>query len=130
MAKVDLNNGEHVLDTSLDNVVIIQMLECIVGGRSLDVTDFKPSVISAGHIIIRDKQNEKGYKPMPVEENGSAYKALPSNHEIVGVAYSSALTAKPFITIMVRGTVNQVASPYPVTDAIKTALPLIRFTQD
>lgn len=130
MAKVDLHNGEQVIDTSLDNVVIIQMLECIVGGRSLDVTNFKPSVIQAGHIIIRDKQNEKEYKPMPVNEDNSAYEALPENHEIVGVVYSSALTRKPFMTIMVRGTVNQVASPYPVTDAIKAALPLIRFTQD
>lgn len=127
MAQVDLNNGEEVIDTALDNVVIILMLECIVGGRSLNVTGFSPSVIKAGHIIIK-KDNE--YKPMPVNEAGDAYAALPNGWSIVGVAYSSVLTKKPFMTIMVRGTVNQVASPYPVTDAIKTALPLIRFTQD
>lgn len=127
MAVVDLYNGEQVIDTSLDNVVIILMLECIIGGRSLDVTGFAPSVIKAGHIIIK-KDNE--YKPMPVNEVGDAYAALPSGYSIVGVACSSALTKKPFMTIMVRGTVNQVASPYPVTEVIKTALPLIRFTQD
>lgn len=130
MAVVDLYNGEQVIDTSLDNVVIVNMFECSPsGGRSLDVTGFKPTVIKAGHVIMKESATNE-YKPMPVNEAGDAYAALPSGHSIVGVAYSSALTRKPFMTIMVRGTVNQVASPYPVTDAVKTALPLIRFTQD
>lgn len=129
MAQVDLNNGGETIDTSLDNIVIILMLECIIGGRTLDVTGFKPNVIKAGHIIIKETSTNE-YKPMPVNETGDAYAELPEGHTVIGVAYSSTLTKKPFMTVMVRGTVNQVASPYPITDTIKTALPLIRFTQD
>jgi len=131
MAQVDLNDEEMVIDTSLDNIVIIKMLECgPSGGCSLDVTGFSPTVIKAGHVIIRDKKNNKEYKPMPIKADGTAYADLPTDHEIVGVAYSSVLTKRAFMTIMFRGTVNVEASPYPVTDAIKAALTLIRFTQD
>lgn len=129
MAVANLNNGEEHIDTSLDNIVIIDVLERIVGGRTLCVDGFKPPVIKAGHVIIMETE-AKEYKPMPVKDDGT-YADLPAGHKIVGVAYSSALTRKPFMTIMVRGSVNKVASPYVVTVAIETALQgLIRFTQD
>lgn len=131
MAKVELNNGGQIVDTSLDNVVIVKMIECLpVGGRSLNVEGFTPPTIQAGHVIIREAATNE-HKPMPVNAAGNAYDALPAGHSVVGVAYSSALTSKAFMTIMVRGTVNQAAVKYPYTDAMKTALsPNILFTQD
>ena len=126
MTQTSLNNEKITVDTGLDSIVIINHIEGIPGGRSLNVTGFSPAVIKAGHVVIKDNNDE--YKPMPVAND--AYASLPLNHTIVGVVSASVLTTKAMVGIMVRGSVNTEASPYPVTGAIKTALPLIRFTKD
>ena len=126
MANVDLNDENVVVDTGNDSIVIINFIEGITGGRTLDVTGFTPKVIQGGHIVIKDVKGE--YKPMPVTD--SVYAALPADHTVEGVVVTSVLPSKAMVAIMVRGSVNQVASPYPVTAEIKAALPLIRFTQD
>lgn len=129
MPTLNLSKETLKIDTTLDHVVIVQMIECApLGGRVLDVEGFKPETIRAGHVIIRSQEGV--YKPMPVNSAGTAYDSLPGSHTIVGVCYASIRRSKPSATIMVRGSVNEVASPYPVTEEIKTALPLIRFTQD
>jgi hypothetical protein len=129
MATTNLNNDELVIDTGLDSIVIIKCLETIPGGRSLNVTDFTPNVIQKGHIVIKNNSNDE-YKPMPITSAGDEYDSLPANHTIVGVLNASILTRKPMAAIMVRGSVNMAASPYPVTSGIISALPLIRFTKD
>jgi len=126
----DLAKKGPTYDTGNDNIVIVKHLEGIPGGRTLDVVSYTPDVIPAGHIIICTN-DEKTYKPMPV--TGSAYDALPAGHKYVGVLISTILKSKPFAGIMVRGTVNKEASFYPLATIladVKTALPLIRFTQD
>ncbi len=122
-----LNSEKSTVDTSRDSIVIAKVFETLVGGRSLDVTGFSPAVIKAGHVVIKETATGT-FKPMPV--NGAAYAALPVGHTIEGVVIASTMTNRAMVGILVRGTVNEVASPYPVTAAIKTALPLIRFTQD
>ncbi|MDR3244805.1 MAG: hypothetical protein LBT50_00045 [Prevotellaceae bacterium] len=104
-------------------------MEGIPGGRALDVTGFTPKVISAGHVVIKETATGN-YKPMPVNAAGDAYAALPGGHTIEGVTVSTVTTDDASVSIMVRGSVNKVASRYPVTAAIIAALPLIRFTQD
>lgn len=128
MASTNLNNESQRVDTGNDSIVIINHIEGVPGGRSLDTTGFTPAVIKAGHIVIKDTSGN--YKPMPINTDGSAYGTLPTDHTIEGVVVASVLSSKAMVGIMVRGSVNQVASPYPVTEAIKSALPLIRFTQD
>ena len=129
MAQTNLNNDEMIIDTGLDSIVIIKCLETIPGGRSLNVEGFAPKVIRKGHVIIKEDDTEE-YKPMPISTDGKNYGSLPSNHTYVGVLNASILTNKAMAAIMVRGSVNKVASPYPVTTAIETSLPLIRFTKD
>jgi hypothetical protein len=131
MAETNLNNTANItgFDAGVDSVTISNYIEGLPGGRSLDVTGFNPSVIKAGHVVIKDTATGN-YKPMPVNEAGDAYAALPGGHTIEGVVVASVTTDNAMVGIMVRGSVNQVASPYPVTSAIKQALPLIRFTQD
>lgn len=124
MATANLNDQREVVDTGNDSVVIINPIECVTGGRTLDTTGFTPEVIKAGHIVIKDAEGVR--KPMPV--TGDAYAALPADHSFDGVVVGTVATAKPMVSIMVRGTVNEKASPYPVTEAMKTALHLIRFT--
>lgn len=126
----DLGNVGDNFDTSNDSIVIVANLENIPGGKTLDVTGFAPAVIPAGHLVIEETATGK-LKPMPV--SGTAYGSLPSNHTYKGVVVSSVLTTKPFVSVLVRGTVNKNASKYAIASvlsAVKTALPLIRFTQD
>lgn len=117
-------------DTGNDTIVIVKVLEAIPGGRTLDVTSYSPDVIPAGHLII--KETSSGiFKPMPI--SGVDYAALPASHTYEGVLISTILKTKPFAGIMARGTVNKNASFYGIASvltAVKTALPLIRFTQD
>lgn len=122
-----LNSEKSTVDTSRDSIVIAKVFETLVGGRSLDVTGFTPAVIKAGHVVIKETATGT-FKPMPVD--GAAYDALPAGHTIEGVVIASTMTNRAMVGILVRGTVNEAASPYPVTAEIKTALPLIRFTQD
>jgi hypothetical protein len=129
MAVTVLNDKADItgFDAGLDSVTIVNYIEGIPGGRSLDVTGFAPKAIRAGHVVIKETATGN-YKPMPV--SGDVYDALPADHTIEGVTVASVITEEAMVGIMVRGSVNEVASPYPVTDAIKQALPLIRFTQD
>ena len=126
MPTADLSKKTSV-DTSKDSIIIVNLIEDIPGGRTLDVTDVTADTLSAGHVIIAN-DTTGDLKPMPV--SGNAYDAKPAGHTYKGVLVASILKSKPFASVLVRGTVNEVASPYPVTAAIKTALPLIRFTQD
>jgi hypothetical protein len=129
MAVTNLNSNADItgFDAGLDSVTIANYIEGIPGGRSLDVSGFSPKAIRAGHVVIKETATGS-YKPMPV--NGDAYDALPDGHTVEGVVVASVTTDEAMVGIMVRGSVNEVASPYPVTAAIKSALPLIRFTQD
>lgn len=117
-------------DTGNDTIVIVKVLEAIPGGKTLDVTGFSPDVIPAGHLIIEETSTGV-LKPMPI--SGADYGSLPASHTYKGVLISTILKAKPFAGILVRGTVNKNASAYGIASvltAVKTALPLIRFTQD
>lgn len=124
-----LNDEKKSFDTGNDTIVVPRVFETVVGGRTLDVTGYTPEVIKAGSVVIKEDATGN-HKPMPVNGGATAYAALPAGHTIVGIVISTVDTKKPFVGISVRGSVNEVASPYPVTAAIKTALPLIRFIQD
>lgn len=122
-----LNNQKHGFDSSNDTIVVPRVFETVIGGRTLDTTGFTPEVIPAGHVVIKEDATGN-HKPMPV--SGAAYAALPANHSVVGMVISTVETKKPFVGVCVRGTVNEAASLYPPTTAIKSALPLIRFIKE
>ena len=73
-AKADLVNEQETILTGMDSIVIRNYLGGIMNGRTLDMTGFKQSVIKAGHIVIRDTENDT-YKPMPV-----ILQVQPTNH--------------------------------------------------
>lgn len=212
MAEANLNTNTDIggFDAGIDSVVISNYIEGVPGGRSLDVTGFTPTVIKAGHVVIKETSTGTR-KPMPAGKGviltisgaakasgtlvagtttalplkgGSgtgatativcgadeltsatlvaggagykvgdvltavvaggtvtmsvatisgadgAYDALPSGHTYEGVTVASVLATEPIVGIMVRGSVNETASPYPVTSAMKSALTHIRFIQD
>lgn len=102
-----------------DPVVIRKYIAGLQGGVVLDVADFAEEFIKAGHIIIYNKV-ENTYKPLGVEAGN--YVALPENCEYVGVCVASKAKAEPFVGVMYNGEVNDVASPYPVSEELKNAL--------
>ena len=121
----NLQNAPVAQVGSKDSIVIVDNFQSIRGGATLDVTGFTPTVIEAGHVIIKETANGN-LKPMPV--SGSAYAALPASHTYAGIVIASIATAKPFAGVLVRGTINPVAAPYDfatIAAAVKTALPLI-----
>ena len=111
MATQDLINQGQTVDTAKDNVIIDKVFETIRGGRTLDVTGFAPTTISAGHVIILQAGE---YKPQPIDGTLDTL--------AVGILTVSILTAKPEAAIMTRGTVNEVPLAYPINAATKTAL--------
>lgn len=126
----NLSNTGDNFDTSNDSIVIVNNLETIPGGKTLDVTGFAPDVIPAGHLVIEETATGI-LKPMPV--SGTAYGSLPANHAYKGVVISSVLKTKPFVGIMIRGYVNRNASKYAIASvltAVRAALPLILFSKD
>lgn len=126
----NLDNAGTNFDTSNDSIVIIQNLETIPGGKTLDVTGFTPDVIPAGHLVIEETATGV-LKPMPI--SGANYGTLTAGHTYKGVVVSSVLKTKPFVSVMVRGSVNKNASKYGIASvltAVSEALVLIRFTKD
>lgn len=126
----NLNNDGGSFDTGNDGIVIIKNLEVVPGGKTLDTTGFSPANIKEGHIVIEETATGK-IKPMPV--SGDNYASLPTGHTYYGVVISTVLTTKPFVGILLRGSVNHVAAPYNLTAIaadVHEALPLIRFTKD
>jgi hypothetical protein len=128
MAVVNHSNEPQEIYTGKDGIVIMNNFESIKGGRALDVTGFVPSILNAGHVIIRDLAGN--HKPMPINAGQTAYADLPANHVFVGILVATIPTRKASAGIMLRGTVNEVASPFAFTAAMKTALSLIQFRAD
>ncbi|WP_114752299.1 hypothetical protein [Pleomorphovibrio marinus] len=125
-----VNESESFMDGD-DSIVIVENLEQFRGGRTLDVTGFAPDIIKAGHVIITD--GDGVYKPMPLNGGGDAYAALPEGHSYVGVLVATIRKARPFASIMVRGTVNPVAAPFGMASilaAFKADVPLVLFRAD
>lgn len=119
MPTADLTSTQ-TLDTTNDSVVIVNYIEGIPGGRTLDVTGFTPDTISAGHVIIQE-DSSGDYKPLPTSGT------LPSGHSYAGILSASVKKDKPFASIMYRGTVNTAYAPYTIASAAQTALSLIKF---
>lgn len=117
---------ENIEIGGFGGIVVIKDLGDIPGGRTLDVSGVASdtTVIKAGHILIQ-KTADGSFAPLGV--SNSAYVTLPDGYTYAGVLKADTLVKDPRAAILTIGQVNAAASPYPVTDAIKTALPHIQF---
>ena len=111
-----------------DNIVIINALTDIPGGRTLDVSGLPSGmkVLQAGHIIVKTTSTGV-YKPLGLTGTPLAYDSKDAGDEFVGVLKASVLVSDPRAAIVTSGQINAAASPYTVTDTIKNGLPLIQF---
>lgn len=127
-----LSRDKEIIGDGNGTIVIRNFIAGIKGGTTLTVDGYPHDVIRAGHVIIFDTIN-KEYKPMPLNEAGTAYGSLPANHRYAGVLVGTILKREPLAAIMYAGEVNDVVSPFPV-DSIKSdftaALPQIVFMHD
>jgi len=118
-AIAELTKQGEVFNDGNDSIVIRRIGASIIGGRTLDLTGFPDKYVRAGHIIIRETASDT-YKPLGV--SGGEFGELPSGHEYKGVLVASVPADAPFAAIMYDGEVNDLAMPYKLTDAHKTAL--------
>lgn len=137
-------NEKTKVTFGLDNVICPKFISGLTGGRSLDMTDFPLTVISAGHVIIT---KDGVYKPMPLIQKTESntpvtdadgnpvyvYGSLPTGFSYAGILYRSLLASKPAASIMTNGQLNTEAMPYDMTSilsAFKAACPFIEFVKD
>lgn len=127
MPEANLNRESNTVATGNDSVVIIKALTDIPGGRTLDVSGLPTTmkVIKAGHIVV--KTSAGVHKPLSLNEAGTAYATKGETDTFVGVIKTSVLVSDPRAAIVTSGQINAAASPYAVTDTIKSGLPLIQF---
>lgn len=118
-AIAEMTKDGDVYSDGMDSIVIRRVGSCIIGGHTLDMTGFPDSHVRAGHIIVQEVETDT-WKPLAVEDG--AYVSLPEGHKYRGVLRASISKEQPFAAILYEGEVNDKASPYPLTDSLKTAL--------
>lgn len=121
-ATANMTQKGRAYSDGMDSIVIRRIGACLIGGRTLDMSGFDDDFVKAGHIVIHETATDT-YKPLGV--SSGAYSSLPSGCEYVGVVRASKPKEMPFVSVMYEGEVNDNASPYPLTDEIKTALKAI-----
>lgn len=128
MPEANMNISESKVVTDKDNIVIIKALTDIPGGRTLDVSGLPSGmeVLKAGHIIVKTTATGV-HKPLGLTGSPLAYNSKDEGDEFVGVLKASILVSDPRAAIVTSGQINAAASPYPVTDTIKSGLPRIEF---
>lgn len=126
MSTANLNREQIVLNDGLDSIVVVQSLSEIPGGRTLDVSGVASDVdaIKSGHILVID---EKTKEVSPLGITSGKYDAIGSGKKAYGVLKCTVLKRDPRAAIITAGQINVAASPAPVTDEIKSALPRIGF---
>jgi hypothetical protein len=126
MATSSLNRETVQISGGNDSIVIIKDMGDLPGGRVLDVSGVAAgtAVVRAGHVLYQNAAGD--IVPLGVASSG-AYDALPEGGEYIGVLKTSVLVSDPRASVLTMGQVNAAASPYPVTDEIKTALKHIQF---
>ena len=132
MEPINIGYNKEVI-SGPDSIVIRNYVDGIKGGKVLDMAGFTADILKAGHVII--KSNTNVYKPMPLNQDGTAYGTLPANHVYVGVAMTTIdwKNQGSLVGIMTAGEFNDTAAPYDfstIAAAFKTAVPTVRFDHD
>lgn len=144
--QINLQSSPASFGDGYDSLVVREYYTSTDGGVSLDTTGFTKPYIRSGHIIIRTTAAEADgsylFKPMPLNAGGTAYAALPADHQYYGFLVQSVPTSKPFAGVTQHAKINplvgknataQAAGVYDMTSlltALKAALPHVIFQGD
>lgn len=123
--------GNHEAFSFENDPIVIRVFgKSIINGRKLDVRDYKGEYIRKGQLILRDTADTHSI-PMPINDDGTTYAAKPDGYEYEGVSKSTVSVKEPWVGVMYEGEVNDVASPFPLSaellTALKSALPELAF---
>lgn len=142
------NHGKEQLLFGNDSIVIQKFVSGIVGGRTLDLSEWKDSTVPAGCVIVKKGEN---YMPMPVvaltetvgeeqtpvvDADGNqkyGYASLPEGATYAGMLYRTILKSDAQASIMIDGVVNEECLPYDISaikSAFLAAVPHIIFVKD
>lgn len=133
------NQNATTFSDGYDALVVRENYTAVDGGVPLDVTGFTKPNIRAGHVIIRTgAAGAYVYKPMPLDAAGTAYAALPADHEYYGHAVNSVLTTRAFVGVTYHAKINYLvvdpaAGVYdlaPILDALKAELTHVLYKGD
>lgn len=115
MAVADLTKPKQAFSTDRDNIVVVENIASIRGGRTLDVTGWQLDYIPAGHPIIVD--NAGNYKPFPLtgSTGSETLGSLPAEHKYAGALVATIGKDLPFAGIMYHGTLNHKAMQFDPT---------------
>lgn len=103
----DLNIERTEITFGLDSVVVRKFTNGVLGGVTLDVTNYQLSNVVAGQVVITDGNGT--YRPMPV--SGDQYGEMPEGFRFFGIVYRSS-RVKQGVSVMTRGAVNKYRMPY------------------
>lgn len=119
--ETNLNRESIELTGYNDDIVVVQALSQIPGGRSLDVSGLPAdvTVVKAGNVLVQDTASG-AVAPLGITDG--SYDALPEGKTYYGVLKFSVLRNKAMAAIVTAGQVNAKACPAPVTDDIKNGL--------
>lgn len=118
--------GSGALATIVVAGTVVTTVTITKPGKDYSVAD----VLSADNSYMGGTGSGFSVPVATVTTTAASYGSLPAGYEYVGILICTIPTAKPFAGIMVRGTIDPVAAPYPMTSiksAFKTAVPLIYF---
>jgi len=126
MAEINLTTQTNV-DTTNDNIVIVNSWQDIPGGKALDVTGWPHTTIPAGHPIVLGTSGE--YKPIALNVDEITIDEAEAART-VGILKATILTEQPIAAIMVGGCINPSAAVYTIPAACKAVLPHIIFQSE
>lgn len=123
-------SGTGMLATVVVAATVVSTITKTYGGNNYKVADnlTVPAFFAGG-----TGDGVGGAPVATIAAVAGAYGTLPAGHTYAGINIATIRTKKPFAGIMVRGTVNDLATPFSMTSilaAVKTALPLIDFRHD
>lgn len=137
-----LNRQSLNYSEDYDSIIITDYFQGKRGGVTLDFTGYPRDYVRAGHVVIKETGVDDSHKPMPINAGGTAYAALPADHEYYGFTVNTVEKGKVANGIAVRGNLNKkvglnagaAALGYfnvaPILAALKTALPVFTFLGD
>lgn len=125
MVTANLKREDLHISDGLDSIVVIQALSELPGGRTLDVSKAGEGVrvVRSGHVLVIDKETGD-ICPLNITEG--KYESL-DGRKVAGVLKYSVSINDPRAAIVTAGQINEAASPAPVTDEIKAAMPRIEW---
>lgn len=123
----ELNISRTEITFGFDSVVVRKFTNGVLGGLTLDVSQYTENTVLAGQVVIT---NGEVYRPMPV--HGDSYGEMPDGFRFFGVVYRSSKVTMG-VSVMTRGAINKYRVPYDfdsIMEEFRRQCPMIILASD